>query len=79
MHKIKLISLILCLINLAYPCAVCYGNPDSPLSHGMNKGVLTLMGFIIFILMIILYSIISMAIRTKKIKITDKGNSHNEI
>tara|TARA_Y100000590_G_scaffold462083_1_gene625277 strand:+ start:257 stop:496 length:240 start_codon:yes stop_codon:yes gene_type:complete len=79
MHKIKLISLILCLINLAYPCAVCYGNPDSPLSHGMNRGVLTLMGFIIFILMIILYSIISMAIRTKKIKITDKGNSHNEI
>ena len=77
--KIKLIWLILCLINLAYPCAVCYGNPDSPLSHGMNKGVLTLMGFIIFILMIILYSIISMAIRTKKIKITDKGNSHNEI
>ena len=79
MHKIKLISLILCLINLAYPCDVCYGNPDSPLSHGMNRGVLTLMGFIIFILMIILYSIISMAIRTKKIKITDKGNSHNEI
>ena len=79
MHKIKLISLILCLINLAYPCAVCYGNPDSPLSHGMNRGVLTLMGFIIFILMIILYSIISMVIRTKKIKITDKGNSHNEI
>ena len=79
MHKIKLISLILCVINLAYPCAVCYGNPDSPLSHGMNRGVLTLMGFIIFILMIILYSIISMAIRTKKIKITDKGNSHNEI
>ena len=74
MHKNKIIVLIFCLINLAYPCAVCYGNPESPLSHGMNKGVLTLMGFIIFILMIILYSIISIAIRTKKIKITDKGN-----
>ena len=79
MHKNKIIVLILCLINLAYPCAVCYGNPESPLSHGMNKGVLTLMGCIIFILMIILYSIISMAIRTKKINITEKGNSHNEI
>jgi len=66
MYKIKFILLILCLINMAYPCAVCYGNPESPLSHGMNNGVLTLMGFIIFILMIILYSIISMAIRTKK-------------
>ena len=62
-------------MNLIYPCAVCYGNPESPLSHGMNMGVLTLMGFIIFILMIILYSIISMSIRTKKIKIIDKGDN----
>jgi hypothetical protein len=74
MHKKLFILFTFCLMNLIYPCAVCYGNPESPLSHGMNMGVLTLMSFIIFILMIILYSIISMSIRTKKIKIIDKGN-----
>ena len=75
MHKKLFILFTFCLMNLIYPCAVCYGNPESPLSHGMNMGVLTLMGFIIFILMIILYSIISMSIRTKKIKIIDKGDN----
>ena len=51
-----------------FPCAVCYGNPESPMSHGMNMGVLTLMGFIGFILCILVYSIISLSIRTKNIK-----------
>tara|TARA_Y100001960_G_C14420159_1_gene702498 strand:+ start:75 stop:305 length:231 start_codon:yes stop_codon:yes gene_type:complete len=75
MYKKNFILFAFCLMNLIFPCAVCYGNPDSPLSHGMNMGVLTLMGFIIFILMIILYSIISLKIRTKKINIIDKGNN----
>ena len=75
MYKKKFIIFSLCLINLIYPCAVCYGDPESPLSHGMNMGVLTLMGFIVFILMIILFSIISMSIKIKKMNIIDKGNS----
>jgi len=37
------------------------------MSHGMNMGVLTLMGFIGFILCTILFSIISIFIRTKNI------------
>ena len=49
-----------------FPCAVCYGNPESPMSHGMNMGVLTLLGFISFVLLIIAYSIITLSIRTKK-------------
>ena len=36
------------------------------MSHGMNMGVLTLMGFIGFVLFIIGYSIIAISIRTKK-------------
>ena len=52
---------------ILFPCAVCYGNPESPMSHGMNMGVLTLMGFIGFVLFIIAYSIISISIRTKNI------------
>ena len=51
---------------ILFPCAVCYGNPESPMSHGMNMGVLTLMGFIGFILSIIAYTIITISIRTKK-------------
>ena len=50
-----------------FSCAVCYGDPQSPMSQGMSMGVLTLMGFIFFVLSIIIYSIISIAIRTKNI------------
>ena len=63
----KLASILLLLIpGYIFPCAVCYGNPESPMSHGMNMGVLTLMGFIGFVLYIIAYSIITISIRTKK-------------
>ena len=57
------------LFSSLFPCAVCYGNPESPMSHGMNMGVLTLMGFIGFILCIIAYSIISISQKTKILKI----------
>jgi hypothetical protein len=61
------IILINFLPGILFPCAVCYGNPESPLNHGMNMGILTLMGFIIFMLAIIAGSIISISIRTKKL------------
>ena len=62
---VKFIPIIILFSNVLFPCAVCYGNPDSPMSHGMNMGVLTLMCFIGFILCVIVYSIISISIRTK--------------
>ena len=61
----KFISIIILLSNVVFPCAVCYGNPESPMSHGMNMGVLTLLGFIAFVLCAVAYSIISISIRTK--------------
>ena len=65
------VKLPIILINivpgLLFPCAVCFGNPESPMTHGMNMGVLTLIGFIGFVLSIVVYSIISISIRTKKI------------
>ena len=62
----KFTSILIILIpGYVFPCAVCYGNPESPMTHGMNMGVLTLLGFIGFILTIIIYSIISIYIRTK--------------
>jgi len=66
--RIKLLSIIIGSIpGILLPCAVCYGNPESPMSHGMNMGVLTLLGFIIFILIAVAYSILIISIRTKKI------------
>ena len=65
---VKLLSIIFSLIpGIIFPCAVCYGNPESPMTHGMNMGVLTLLGFIIFILLVMAYSIFTISMRTKKI------------
>ena len=66
--RAKLLSIILSLMPGAlFPCAVCYGNPEAPMTHGMNMGVLTLLGFIIFILLVVAYSIFIISMRTKKI------------
>ena len=66
---VKFISTIILFSDVLFPCAVWYGNPDSPMSHGMNMGVLTLLVFIGFILFMVLFSIFSISIRTKKILI----------
>jgi hypothetical protein len=64
---VKFISIIILFSSVLFPCAVCYGNPDSPLIDGMNMGVLTLMGFIGFILCMVLFAIFSISNRTKNI------------
>ena len=65
--RAKLLSIIFGLIpGTLFPCAVCYGNPEAPMTHGMNMGVLTLLGFIIFILLVVAYSIFIISMRTKK-------------
>jgi hypothetical protein len=33
-----------------FACAACYGKSDSPLAHGMNWGIFTLMGIIVTVL-----------------------------
>ena len=64
---IKNILLIVFTSNIIFPCAVCYGNPESPMAKGMNMGVLTLMGFIGFVLCMVAYSMISIFNRSKDI------------
>ena len=66
---VKFISIIILFSSILFPCAVCYGNPDSPMSHGMNMGVITLLAFIGFILFMVLFSIFSISNRTKKLLI----------
>ena len=66
--RAKLLFIIFSLIPGAlFPCAVCYGNPEAPMTHGMNMGVLTLLGFIIFILFVVAYSIFTISMRAKKL------------
>jgi hypothetical protein len=31
-------------------CAVCYGQPDSPMAHGLNWGVLSLLAVVVPVL-----------------------------
>jgi len=64
---IKNILLIIFTSNIIFPCAVCYGNPESPMAKGMSMGVLTLVCFIGFVLCVIAYSIISIFNKSKKI------------
>ncbi len=33
-----------------FACAACYGRSDDPLAHGMNWGILSLLGVVVFML-----------------------------
>ena len=59
--------IIILFINTAFPCAVCYGDVDSPMSHGMNMGILTLLIVISFVLSIIALFIFSIYLKSKKL------------
>lgn len=39
---------LLCLLvaQAGYGCATCFGDKDSPMTHGMNAGIFVLFGFI---------------------------------
>tara|TARA_Y100001970_G_scaffold41940_1_gene52103 strand:- start:7229 stop:7405 length:177 start_codon:yes stop_codon:yes gene_type:complete len=48
-----------------YPCAVCYGAPDHPVTQGMNNAVLFLLFIIVFVLSCVAGSIIILMKRAK--------------
>ena len=57
------------LLSFSYPCAVCYGAPDHPVTHGMNNAVIFLLFTIVFVLSCIAASILILIKRTKTIEI----------
>ena len=63
----RLLILFIFIINFVFPCAVCYGDPNSPMSHGMNMGILTLLFVVIGILLIIVAFILSLYFKSKKL------------
>ncbi len=44
------VAVVACMTDRAAACAVCYGDPDSPMAKGVVAGVLTLVGVIGFVL-----------------------------
>ncbi len=68
------VNYIICLIfiNIVYPCAVCYGNPDDPTIKGMNNGIFFMLMLICFLLMIIGYFMYNLY---KREKLTMKGSN----
>ena len=53
------------IFNILSACAVCYGAPDHPVTQGLNKAILFLLGTITFILSCIIYGILSLIKRNK--------------
>ena len=56
---------ILFLINIAIPCAVCYGPIEGPISQGVNNAIFFMLGTIGFILLSIIGTIIYFYHRSK--------------
>ena len=63
------IILIITLISTLYPCAVCYGAPDHPVTQGMNNAVIFLLFTIVFVLSCIGGSIFVLIKRSKAIEL----------
>ena len=61
--------LIIILISSLYPCAVCYGVPDHPVTEGMNNAVIFLLSTITFVLSCIGASMFILIKRTKAVEI----------
>ena len=61
--------LIIILISSLYPCAVCYGAPDHPVTQGMNNAIIFLLSTIAFVLSCIGVSIFMLMKRAKTIEI----------
>ena len=61
--------LIIILISSIYPCAVCYGAPDHPVTQGMNNAILFLLFIVAFVLSCIAGSIFILMKRTKAVQI----------
>tara|TARA_B110000438_G_scaffold249693_1_gene253106 strand:- start:530 stop:745 length:216 start_codon:yes stop_codon:yes gene_type:complete len=65
---IKLITIFF-LISAVYPCAVCYGAPDHPVTQGINNAIMFLLFIVSFVLTCIASSIYILMKRTKALEI----------
>ena len=61
--------IIIFMISTVYPCAVCYGAPDHPVTQGINNAIMFLLFIVSFVLTCIASSIYMLMKRTKALEI----------
>ena len=61
--------LLTTIISFLYPCAVCYGAPDHPVTQGMNNGIMFLLFIVVFVLSSIVGSILVLMKRAKAVEL----------
>ena len=66
----KLILSIL-FINVIIPCAVCYGDPNDPMTIGLTKSIAFLLAVIGFILFCLMYWFVSLIRRNNQLNNTE--------
>ena len=59
----------LLFVHSIFPCAVCYGAPDDPVTLGINKAILFLLFIILFVLSCIVYWIMTLVKRSNEINV----------
>ncbi len=62
------VTLVLCMTDRAAACAVCFGDPDSPMAKGVVAGVLTLVGVVGFVLVGIACTGLSWIQRSRRLR-----------
>ena len=62
--------LIFTIPELSHACAVCYGDPQSPMTAGLNQAIFFLLGVIGFILTIVISIGIYFVKRSKNLSTT---------
>jgi len=65
----KHLILLTTIISFLYPCAVCYGAPDHPVTQGMNNGIMFLLFIVVFVLSSIVGSILVLMKRAKAVEL----------
>ena len=53
---------------VAHACPVCFGDPDSPMVHGMNNGILALLGVVAVVQMGFVAMFVSIWRRGKRLR-----------
>tara|TARA_Y100000590_G_C15432430_1_gene905718 strand:- start:210 stop:464 length:255 start_codon:yes stop_codon:yes gene_type:complete len=69
MFKMNTFIIIAMLLTTVYPCAVCYGAPDHPVTQGMNNAVMFLLFVVAFVLSCIGASMYVLIKRAKALEI----------
>ena len=65
----RYLGIFFILMNIVLPCAVCYGDPNHPVTEGMNSAIIFLLFVTLFVLLCIGTSIVILMQKTKKIEL----------